>query len=167
MGAVRRNVVLTGFMATGKSTVGRMLAERLGYEFVDTDTLIEDRHGPIPQIFVEYGEDEFRRLERELAVELAGQDGLVISTGGRMLVDPVNADALGATGDVYCLTATIDTIVARLTAAGTDSRPMLAGHDLRPRIAELLGERADAYARFPQVPTDDRTPGEIADTIVR
>jgi shikimate kinase len=162
----RRNVVLTGFMATGKTTVGRVLADRLGYELVDTDELIEDRHGPIPQIFIEYGEDEFRRLEREVAVELAGQEGLVISTGGRMMVDPTNAEALGATGDVFCLTATVDTIVDRLTAAGTDSRPMLAGHDLRARVAELLAERAPSYARFTQIPTDDRTPDQIADTIL-
>jgi shikimate kinase len=161
----RRNIVLTGFMATGKTTVGQVLAERLGYELVDTDAIIEERHGPISQIFVEYGEGEFRRLEREVAAELAERSGLVISTGGRMMVDPVNGEVLGATGDVFCLTATVDTIVARLTSAGTDSRPMLAGHDLRTRVAELLHERADAYARFTQVPTDDRTPAQIADTI--
>lgn len=158
----RRNVVLTGFMATGKTTVGRLVAERLGYELVDTDALIEERHGPIPQIFVEYGEDEFRRLEREVAAELAGRDGLVVSTGGRMMVDPVNAETLAATGDVYCLTATVDTIVGRLSAEGVDSRPMLAGHDLRSRIADLMAERADAYARFPQVPTDHDPPEAIA-----
>ena len=162
----RRNVVLTGFMATGKTTVGQLLATRLGYEFVDTDAMIEERHGPIPQIFAEYGEEEFRRLEREVAAELAGRDGLVVSTGGRLMVDPVNADALGATGDVFCLTATVDTIVARLTAAGTDSRPMLAGHELRERVAELLAERAPAYARFTQVPTDDHPPTQIATTIL-
>lgn len=153
-------------MATGKTTVGQVLATRLGYELVDTDAVIEDRHGPIPQIFVEYGEDEFRRLEHQVAVELAGRDGLVVSTGGRMLLDPANADALAATGDVFCLTATVDTIVERLTAVGTDSRPMLAGHDLRERVTQLLAERASGYARFTQVPTDDRTPDQIADAVL-
>lgn len=165
MGA-RRNVVLTGFMATGKSTVGRVIAERLGYELVDTDAVIEERHGPIPQIFLEYGEDEFRRLERAVAAELAGREGLVVSTGGRLMVDPVNAEVLGATGDVFCLTATVDTLVERLSAEGTDSRPMLAGHDLRPRLVQLFAERAPAYARFTQIPTDARTPTQIADTIL-
>ncbi|MFP5487463.1 MAG: shikimate kinase, partial [Acidimicrobiia bacterium] len=159
---MRRNIVLTGFMATGKTTVGRVLAERLGYELVDTDAVIEERHGPIPQIFAEYGEDEFRRLEREVAAELAQRDGLVISTGGRMLLDPVNAEVLGATGDIVCLTATVDTIVERLDAVGADSRPLLAGHDLRERVTELLGERADGYAAFTQVATDGLTPTEIA-----
>ncbi len=83
------NVVLTGFMATGKTTVGRLLAERLGYEFVDTDQLIEQRHGPIPAIFRESGEGEFRRLERSVADELAARRQLVISTGGRLLLDAV------------------------------------------------------------------------------
>lgn len=162
----RRNVVLTGFMATGKTTVGRVLAERLGYELVDTDTLIEDRHGPIPQIFVEYGEDEFRRMEREVAAELSDQERLVISTGGRMMVDPVNVAALAGSGDVFCLTASVDTIVDRLQAAGTDTRPMLAGHDLRARVTDLLAARAAAYAAFTQVATDGLTPEQIADAIV-
>jgi shikimate kinase len=162
----RRNVVLTGFMATGKTTVGRVLAERLGYELVDTDTLIEDRSGPIPQIFVEYGEEEFRRMEREVAAELAGRERLVISTGGRMMVDPVNVAALAGSGDVFCLTASVDTIVERLEAAGTDSRPMLAGHDLRTRVTDLLAARTAAYAEFTQVATDGLTPDQIADAIV-
>jgi shikimate kinase len=162
----RRNIVLTGFMGTGKTTVGRLLASRLGYELVDTDELIEDRRGPIPQIFLEYGEDEFRRLEREVATELAGRRGLVISTGGRLMVDPVNAETLGATGDVCCLTATVDTLAERLTAAGAAARPMLAGHDLRSRLRELLDERAPAYDRFTQVTTDGRDPEQVAGAVV-
>ena len=77
----RHNVVLTGFMGTGKTTVGRLLADELGYEFVDTDELIEQRHGSIVDIFATRGEEAFRRLEREVAAELARRSGLVISTG--------------------------------------------------------------------------------------
>src|SRR5690606_10829962 len=137
-----------------------------GYELVDTDAVIEARHGPIPQIFAEYGEDGFRRREREVAAELADRDGLVIATGGRMLLDPVNAETLAASGDVFCLTATVDTIVDRLGAAGADSRPLLAGHDLRERVTDLLAERAAGYARFPPIPTDGRTPDQIAGDIL-
>ncbi len=162
----RRNIVLTGFMGTGKTTVGRLLADRLGYEFVDTDDVIEDRHGPIPQIFLEYGEDEFRRQERAVAAELAARGGLVISTGGRMMVDPANAEVLGATGDVCCLTASIDTLVDRLVAVGAETRPMLAGHDLRARLQELLEERAPAYARFTQVATEGRDPEQVVDAVL-
>lgn len=161
------NVVLTGFMGTGKTSVGRLLAERLGYEFVDTDQVIEQRHGPIPHIFSERGEGEFRRLERDVAAELAERDRLVISTGGRMMVDAVNATRLGAAGHVFCLTASVDTILARVSADQAPAeRPLLAGTDARQRITELLADRAAAYARFDQVDTEDRAPGHIADEII-
>ncbi len=85
-----QNLVLTGFMGTGKTTVGRMLAEKLGMEFVDTDELIESRHGPIPRIFADRGESEFRAIEQEVARELGERSGLVIATGGRMVLDDDN-----------------------------------------------------------------------------
>jgi shikimate kinase len=160
------NLVLTGFMGTGKTTIGRILATRLDYGFVDTDELIEQRRGSIPQIFREHGEGEFRRLEREVAAELADRDRLVISTGGRLMLDAVNAARLGATGYVVCLTASVDTILSRV--ADDDSpveRPLLAGDDVRGTITELLADRAEAYARFEQVDTEGRTPDEIADKI--
>ena len=77
-----RNLVLTGFMGTGKTTVGRILADRLGYGFVDTDEVIESRAGPIPEIFDRDGEEAFREMERSVARELSGRTGLVIATGG-------------------------------------------------------------------------------------
>jgi len=161
------NLVLTGFMGTGKTTVGRLLASRLGFDFVDTDRLIERRHGPIPQIFSEHGEREFRRLERDAAAELAARDRLVISTGGRMMLDPVNADLLSSSGDVFCLAASVDTILGRVT--GDESpveRPLLSGTDVRDRIERLLAERAEAYERFRQIDTEGRTPDEVADEIL-
>lgn len=160
------NVVLTGFMGTGKTTVGRRLAERLGFEFVDTDQLIEDRHGPIPVLFAMHGEEKFRRLEAAVAAELAGRTGHVIATGGRLMVDPDNAERLGSTGRVVCLVADVDTILARVSGPEMASRPMLAGDDPRGRIVELLAERAAAYARFAAVDTRDRTPDEVVDAIV-
>jgi shikimate kinase len=167
MGVPRRNIVLTGFMGSGKTTVGRVLAYRLGYEFVDTDALIEAEHGPIPQIFAEFGEGRFRQLERDAARALADREGLVVSTGGRMMVDPANAETLGATGDVVALTATVDTIVERVGGdAAAATRPMLAGHDVRERITQLLAERAPAYARFVQIATDGRTLDEVADAVL-
>lgn len=160
---LRPNVVLTGFMATGKSTVGRVLAARLRYGFVDTDRIIEERHGPIPVIFAERGEAAFRALERALAEELAGLSSLVISTGGGMLLDPAVADVLSATGTVVCLTAEPEVILKRVGGARAgERRPLLAGADPRARITELLAERAEAYGRFPQVSTDGRSPTEIA-----
>ena len=158
-----RNVVLTGFMGTGKTTIGRALAARLGREFVDTDRMIEERHGPIPTIFAEHGEDAFRRYERDVADELAERRRLVISTGGRTMVDAVNAERLGATGDVVCLVASLDTILERVAVdRSAETRPLLRGEDVRARVADLLAERAAAYGVFHQVPTDGRTPEELA-----
>lgn len=166
MGELQRNVVLTGFMGTGKTTVGQLLAERLRYEFVDTDVVIIERHGPIPQIFAEHGEARFRELEREVVGELAARDGLVISTGGGLMADTANADVLGATGEVFTLVASVDTIFERV--GGDDAatkRPLLAASDARERVTDLLAQRASAYGRFIQVDTDGRSPDEVADEI--
>lgn len=157
------NVVLTGFMGTGKSTVGRLLAEVLGYEFVDTDDLIVSRHGPIDQIFATAGEPAFRAIEGEVAAELAQRTGLVIGTGGGLMVARANADALERTGHVFTLVASPETIITRVASdeAGVD-RPLLAGDDVAGRIRSLLDERSAAYGRFRQVVTDDRSAAEIA-----
>lgn len=157
------NVVLTGFMGTGKSTVGRLLAELLGYEFVDTDTVIEGRHGSIPEIFANQGEAAFRALEQDVAEELAQQTGLVIGTGGGLMLQPDSARALDATGSVFCLVASIDAILDRVTAqSDTNERPLLAGANPRQRIAGLLAERQGQYGRFTQVDTEGRTPEAVA-----
>jgi shikimate kinase len=165
--SARRNVVLTGFMGTGKTTVGRLLAERLGYEFVDTDAVIEAEHGPIPGIFAASGEVRFRELEREVASDLAHRSSTVISTGGRMLLDVDNAAALSATGEIVCLTASVDTVLARVGGdRGAATRPMLAGSDARQRVTELMAERAAGYGRFRSVATDDLSPADVVDAIL-
>src|SRR3954454_10408784 len=154
------NVVLTGFMGTGKTTVGRLLADLLGYDFVDTDELIVAAHGPIDVVFRERGEPAFRALERGLADELAGRDRLVISTGGGMMLVPETASVLRAGARVFCLTASAETIAARVLNG--PERPLLAGGDPIARIRSLLAERAAGYAEFEQVATDSLTATEIA-----
>ena len=162
-----RNVVLTGFMGTGKTTVGLLLADRLGFDFIDTDAVIEARYGPIPEIFRTSGEASFRRFEHDVALEVGAQTSLVVSTGGRLMLDPANAAALGRTGFVVCLTATIETILARvMTDDSAQSRPLLTGSNVRDRVAALLAERADGYAQFTPVNTDGRDPESIVDEII-
>jgi len=158
------NIVLTGFMATGKSTIGRMLADRLGRTFIDTDVLIESRHGPIADIFAGHGEAHFRDIERDIAAELGRRSGLVISTGGRMLLDAVNARSLTANGEVFCLTATADEILARVNAQDIE-RPLL-GDDPAERVRVLLAERAAGYGRYRQVSTSGRSPEAVVDTLI-
>lgn len=163
----RPNLVLTGFMGTGKTTVGRLLAGRLGMQFVDTDELIEERHGPIVRIFDEQGEAAFRSIERGVALELGERSGLVIATGGRMVLELKNRDALEENGRIFCLVATPEEIYDRVVNdESRRDRPLLQVDDPRRRIDELLAEREDEYARFEQVATGHASPDEIADEII-
>ena len=157
------NLVLTGFMGTGKTTVGRILAGRLGYDFVDTDAVIESRAGPIQAIFERDGEAGFREMERTVARELAGRTRLVIATGGRMMLDPECAACLEPGADVVCLTAGAETIIERV--GDTASRPLLDVPEAPARVRELLAERAEGYGRFPAVDTEGRSPEQVADAV--
>lgn len=161
------NIVLTGFMATGKTTVGRVLARRLGYDFLDTDQIIEQRHGAIATIFADEGEEAFRTIERTVAAELSGRTGLVIATGGRMMLDDANVSSLGRTGHVVCLVAAPATIHDRVTTDGSGViRPLLSEDDPRIRIERLLAEREAGYRRFPRVDTEGRSPEQVADAVI-
>ncbi len=156
-------MVLTGFMGTGKSTVGRLLASALGFEFVDTDSVIEERHGPIAQIFAEIGEAGFRDIERTVAAELGTCSDVVIATGGRLMLDPANVASLGRNASVFCLVASPEEILERVTAdAARVERPLLAVDDPHQRILDLLDERRPAYERFTQIHTSGRAPADIA-----
>ena len=109
------NIILTGFMGTGKSSVGRLLAEHLGYEFVDTDEWIAARCGKaIHDIFRDQGEAAFREMEAAFARELGGLKKKVIATGGRLMLDAANAAALSRAGRVFTLWATPEEIMARV-----------------------------------------------------
>lgn len=157
------NIILTGFMATGKTTVGKRLAAQLGYRFVDTDRLIETRSGmTVPEIFERQGEAVFRALEAEVARDLGARQGLVIATGGRLMLDADNAAALGKRALVFCLVTTPDEIIARVAADPGVARPMLAGPDPMARLLALIREREGGYRRFPQVDTTGKTPAQVA-----
>lgn len=161
-----KNIILTGFMGTGKSTVGKLLAKKLGYQFVDTDASIMDSCGKtILQIFQTHGETLFREMERNLALELGQKENLVISTGGGMMLDSANVDSLGKKGKIFCLVATPDDILARISADHTIERPLLKVQDPVARMTELLKERKEAYSQFIQVNTTGVAPEEVCKTI--
>lgn len=139
----RKNIILVGFMGTGKTVTGRILAERTGMELVDMDALIELRQGKsIPEIFAQDGEAAFRSMERELVKELSARNGLIISTGGGIVLDPGNIADFEQTGLVVCLTASPETILKRLENDTT--RPLLSG-DKKSQIASLLETRKPLY----------------------
>jgi shikimate kinase len=172
-------LILTGFMATGKSSVGPLVARRLGWEFVDVDAVIAARAGkPIAQIFADYGEPHFRRLEREAVAQLAsdrrrcpqchGPYPEVISTGGGVLLDQSNCAALKRAGLIVCLTARPEVVAARVERSKT-KRPKLTegGKSTLARIKELMAERVDAYARADvQIDSSDLTVDQLADRVI-
>ena len=161
------NIILTGFMATGKTTVGKMLAEQLKYEFVDTDDLIVKRSGQtVAEIFREKGEAVFRRMESEIAQELGEKEGFVVSTGGRLMLDPANAAALSRRGRVFCLVATPEEILQRVESDTQVRRPLLEVSNPIERIVDLMQQREDDYGRFPQMVTSEKTPDEVTRNMV-
>lgn len=140
-----KHVVLTGFMAVGKTAVGRRLAKRLGYDFVDTDQLIEQRAGmAIAEMFEKLGEAEFRARERQVISELTLSKPTVIATGGGTFVDEQNRRHLKHLGVVVCLVTSLDTILDRV--GRNDARPLAQG-DARRRLSELYEVRKPAYGK--------------------
>ena len=144
-----QNIIFTGFMGTGKTTVGKLLAEKLGRDFIDTDNLIEQRQGlTIPEIFDQLGEAAFRQMEAEIAKELGQRKGLVISTGGRLMLDPANVEALSVNGRVFCLVATPQEILSRIEGDTDHHRPLLDVPNPGEQIVELLQARKRAISVF-------------------
>jgi shikimate kinase / 3-dehydroquinate synthase len=161
-----RAIALTGFMGTGKTTVGRLLAEQYDLEFVDTDSAIEQSTGcSIPAIFENRGEDHFRDLETAALMDALSVPGRVISTGGGILTRQRNCEALQAAGPVVCLAADPATILER--TAGDEYRPLLQVDDPQARIEELLNDRAQCYALADHhVDTNGLTPEETLHEVV-
>jgi shikimate kinase/3-dehydroquinate synthase len=157
------NLVLTGFMGTGKTTVGQLIAHRLGREFIDTDRWIEERAGKtVAAIFAEEGEDRFRAWEAEACEVLSEPRGLIIATGGWTLGSQQNRVAMQRGGRVMCLWAELDAILARLS--DKSDRPLLAGDDRATKLRNLLKQREDVYRSFAwQI---DTTKLDVAEVIV-
>jgi 3-dehydroquinate synthase len=160
------NIVITGFMGTGKSAVGREVARRLGWQFVDMDDVIVLRAGkPIPRIFAEHGEAAFRAMESNVCADLSVQEGLVIATGGGALVNPDNRRVMMRGGTVICLNADPDEILRRV--GDDDNRPLLNVPDPRARVTELLATRRAAYQTIPwQIDTTGLSVEEVAEQVI-
>lgn len=161
----KQNIILVGFMGTGKTVTGRVLAERTGMKLLDMDSIIEKRQGKtIPEIFATDGEPAFRDMERELVKELSQQNGLIVSTGGGIVLNPDNITDFEKTGLVVCLTASPETIFKRLEK--DTARPLLSG-DKKGQIESLLTRRKPLYAAIAHaVNTDGLTDEQTADRIL-
>ncbi|MFH1624995.1 MAG: shikimate kinase [Pseudomonadota bacterium] len=160
-----KNIVLVGFMGTGKTEVGKTLARDFSREFIDTDDVIEKKLGcTVPEIFEKYGEGYFRDKEREVVKELSMLHGLVIATGGGVVINPENIHDLKSNGVVICLTATPEAIFSRIR--GDNYRPLISTPGKLEKIKELLESRKAFYARADAViDTTDRGVLEVVSEI--
>ena len=162
------NIVLIGYRGTGKSTLGRLLAARLGRELVSTDAEIVKRmQHTIPEIVAQQGWDYFRDLESDICRELAGRAQLVIDTGGGVILRAQNVEALKKNGTVFWLTASIETIAKRI--GGDNQRPSLTGgKSFVDEIQDVLRERTPKYQAAADhiIVTDDRSINQLIETIL-
>jgi shikimate kinase len=160
------NVYLVGMMGCGKSHVGPALADRLGYRFVDLDRVITAAAGqPIPAIFAAEGEAGFRRLERQVLLQVAGWHSLVVATGGGVVTTPANWGELRQ-GVVVWLDVPAATLLDRLRADPTP-RPLLADADPAARLQELLGQRHPLYSQADLcIPAGDGEATTIAERVL-
>jgi shikimate kinase len=161
-----KNIVLTGFMGTGKSEVGRVLAKKLGYSFIDADAEIEKTAGmTISEIFSSRGEQAFRDIESAVILSLSMLERAVISTGGGAVLRQENMDHLRRKGVIACLEASAATILGR--TEGSDDRPLLRAEDRLARIKEMLAQRRPYYEKADiMVDTEGKSPMAIADEIM-
>ncbi len=160
------NLIITGFMGTGKTKVGREVARRLGREFVDMDDVIAQRAcQSIPAIFAREGEAIFRHREAKLCQELSQRRDLVIATGGGALIPEANRRCMEASGFVVCLNCAVEEVLRRLANAG--DRPLLEVADRRAEIERLLERRQYAYGAMPaQLDTTRLTMDEAAERVI-
>ena len=160
------NIVLVGFMGTGKTRIGQDVAKRLGLRFVDMDDCIVERAGkPIPEIFADDGEPHFRSIERQVVIDLAGETGHVIATGGGVVLNPDNIRDFNEQGLVICLSATPEVILERVQH--DTNRPLLNADDKMAKIRGILDTRQPLYDAIPnQIDTSEMTVDDVVDRVV-
>jgi shikimate kinase len=161
-----RNIILTGFMGTGKTEVGRELAQLKGLKLIDVDAEIEKSEKmTINQFFKRFGEQKFRERETEMIEKISREQNVIISTGGGAVLEQRNIDALKKTGIVICLMATPETILKR--TGDSDDRPLLQVENPLEKITELLSRRKPFYEKADiMIDTEDKTPLQIAEEII-
>jgi shikimate kinase len=164
------NLVLIGYRATGKTTLARQLAQRLGWDWIDADVEIERRAGKtIARIFAEQGEPAFRDLEAAVIADLCGRSRLVVAAGGGAPLREESRRVMRNSGHVVWLTAGCETILARMTGDATtaDRRPSLTNQSPLEEIRQLLSRREPIYRETAHliVDTEAKSPEQLADEI--
>jgi shikimate kinase len=165
---MKSSIALIGFMGTGKTAVGKALADRLGREFIETDALIETKAGQsIPEVVRRHGETAFREMEIEVIKEIAGRDNAVIACGGGVVLNKINIDRLGENCIIVNLKAA-PAVIAKRTSGGEDNRPLLIVADRIAQIKELLSYRRPFYQRAAdlEISTSRLSVGAVAEKII-
>lgn len=161
-----KNIILTGFMGTGKTEVGRELAQLKGMRLIDVDKEIEKSEKmTINDIFRQFGEQKFRELEAAAIERISRQDNIIIATGGGAVLTQQNIDVMKKTGVIICLLATPETILRR--TSNTTERPLLQVENPLEKIKELLNFRKPFYEKADiMIDTEEKTPLQIAEEII-
>jgi len=162
------NVVLIGMRGSGKTTIGKLLARRLGKQYIEMDELIVQRLGlSIPEIVDKYGWQKFRDTEAEITLEVGGVDDVVNATGGGVVTRDENIRELKKKGKLVWLKANTDTLLKRI--GNGQSRPSLTGKSPREDMEAVMAERSPIYQRAADfiVDTEGKQPEEIVDAIVK
>jgi shikimate kinase len=162
------NIVLIGYRGTGKSVVGVILAYRLNMKCVSLDEKIVEKAGmTIPEIVEEFGWSKFRDMEAEAVLDLSGQDGVVVDTGGGVIERPENIIPLKINSRIFWLKAEVASIVERI-GGGTERPALTSGKSFTEEVAEVLEKRTPKYraaADF-EIDTETLTPEEVANQII-
>jgi len=163
---MRENIIITGFMGTGKSVVAKELARKLKMEFIDMDRIVEEGQGmSIADIFSRYGENYFRQQENKLVKELSQKENMIIATGGGTLLSSDNTRILGQRGQIICLYADSRTICNRVKRR--NNRPLLKGENVLSEIDRLLEERKKIYDNIKwKIDTTNLNIQEVTDKII-
>ncbi len=161
-----KNIYLTGFMGTGKTTAGKILSRRLGWDFVDLDDLIEQASAKkITEIFRDYGEAKFRELEKQALVRSFKRSKSVIACGGGIVLDTDNISLINTRGIGICLFASVDTVYERVKKF--THRPLLNVNNPKQRIKELMAVRRPYYEKIKyHIITDAKSPEDVAKEII-
>ncbi|HEY1372133.1 MAG TPA: shikimate kinase [Candidatus Binatia bacterium] len=161
-----KNIALTGFMAVGKTQVGRKVARRLGWRFIDVDRAIERDEGrKVQEIFHRDGEARFRLLEKQKLREILMRERQVIATGGGAVMDGENLSLLKEKALLVCLTARPETILGRVRGG---KRPLLDVADRETRVRELMSRRAPVYAQaHATIDTENLSIDEVVEEVLR
>ena len=161
-----KNIVLTGFMGTGKTTIGKELSKILNMRLVDIDAEIEKaRKMKINDIFRIYGEPYFRDIETDMIEKLSREKNIIISTGGGAVLRDENMEILKENGIVFCLNASAETILERTSIS--EDRPLLKVENPGEKISEMLSFRRPFYEKAGvMIETDGKTPLEVVEEIM-